>query len=140
MTQLSAEAKHHILLEYRSHSPTHSFAALARRHDIAGGRSVVQTWHSQWDGTIQSLQRKPVSGRPRVLNKAQVRRHVAAPIRNSNRAARAVRYPKLLPQVRAASHSNVSLRSLQRYGHDEAGGKKTRGKKRTADECECAET
>jgi len=131
---------HPILLEYSPHSTAHSFAALAARHDITGGRDVVRRWHNRWDGTPQSLQHKAVSGRPRVLSTQQVRRHIAAPIRNSNRAHRAVRYTKLLPQVQAATGSQLSLRTLQRYGKEEAGGRRTRGKKRTAEECECNST
>jgi hypothetical protein len=101
---------------------------------------VVRHWHDRWDGTPQSLQRRAGSGRPRVLSRVQVTRHVAAPIRNSNRAARVVRYGRLLPQVQAATGTNVSLRTLQRYGHNEAGGRQTRGKKRTVDECQCTHT
>jgi hypothetical protein len=140
MKQFSADAKHHILLEYRAHSPTHSFAALAAAHGVEGGEQTVRKWHARWNGTAQSLEHKAGSGRPRVLSKTQVKLHVAAPIRNSNRAARVVRYSKLLPQVQANSGKNLSLRTLQRYGHDEAGARQTRGKKRTAEERECTET
>lgn len=140
MQHLSAEAKHHILLEYAPSEATHTFAALAERHAIAGGKRTVQRWHQRWDGTPASLQRKPGTGRARALSAAQVRRHIAAPIRNSNRAARAVRYTKLLPQVQAATGAQLSLRTLQRYGKEEAGGRLTSGKKRTAEESECAHT
>lgn len=140
MPHLSAEAKHHILLDYSPRSAAHSFAALAERHSIAGGANVVRHWHDRWDGTPQSLERRAGSGRQRTLSAAQVRRHVSAPIRNSNRAHRPVRYTRLLPQVQAATVTQVSLRTLQRYGLEEAGGRQTRGKKRTADECQCSYT
>ena len=140
MKHLSAEAKHHILLEYSAADATRSFAALAARHHIKGGREAVRQWHLRWNGTAASLQRKQGTGRARALSAAQVRRHIAAPIRNSNRAARAVRYTKLLPQVQAATGSQLSLRTLQRYGKEEADGRSTRGKKRTADESEHTHT
>jgi hypothetical protein len=138
MKQLTADTKHHILLEYRPRSPTHSFVALAARHAVPGGAETVRKWHQRWNGTAASLVHQLVTGRPRVLSKRQVTRHVVPPIRNANRAARAVRYPKLLPQVQAATHTNLSLRTLQRYGKEEAGGIKTRGKKRTAEESKYA--
>lgn len=140
MAHLDANTKHHILLEYSPHGRDRSFAALALRHQIAGGARTVQRWHSRWDGTPQSLEEGERSGRPRVLSKREVTRHVTAPIRNSNRAARPVRYPKLLPQVQAATGKELSLRTLQRYGHEEAGGRQTRGKKRTAQEREPTQT
>lgn len=142
MAHLDANTKHHILLEYSPHGRDRSFAALALRHQIAGGARTVQRWYSRWDGTPQSLEEGERSGRPRVLSKREVTRHVTAPIRirNSNRAARPVRYPKLLPQVQAATGKELSLRTLQRYGHEEAGGRQTRGKKRTAQEREPTQT
>src|SRR6185312_12901126 len=51
MPHLSAEAKHHILLEYSPRSPTHSLSALAARHSIAGGERTVRNWLQRWDGT-----------------------------------------------------------------------------------------
>ena len=140
MQHLSSETKHHILLEYQAGVRGCGFKALAARHGVKGGLHTLQRWHQQWDGTPQSLQEKARSGRPRILSSAEVKRHVAAPIRNRNRSARPVRYTKLLPQVQAATGQDVSLRTLQRYGHDELAARQTRGKKRTAEEREYAET
>jgi hypothetical protein len=140
MPHLDANTKHHILLEYSPHARDKSFAALALRHHVAGGARTVQRWHSRWDGTPQPLEERERSGRPRVLSKTEVTRHMTAPIRNSNRAARPVRYPKLLQQVQAATDKQLSLRTLQRYGHEEAGGRQTRGKKRTAQESKSTQT
>jgi hypothetical protein len=139
MKQPTPEQKHSILTHYTQRRKGETLTQILALHDVVASRRSVEKWRQRWNGTISSLQHRAASGRPRVLSKAQVLRHVAAPIRNANRAARAVRYPKLLPQVRAESHSNVSLRTLQRYGRDEGGGRKTRGKKRTADECEYTE-
>jgi transposase len=140
MPHITAEAKHHILLEYQPRSTTHSFAALARKHNIAGGESTVRRWHQRWNGSAASLQEKKRSGRPRLLSRAQVSRYVRAPILAANRAHRAIHYSTLLPSVQAKSHTQVSLRSLQRYGQQELGVKQKHSKKRTADESECTDT
>lgn len=135
MSHLDSLTKHHILLEYSPHDETRSFAALSLRHHIKGGKGTIQRWYSRWDHTPQSLQEKVRCGRPRLLSSTQVAQHVAAPIRNSNCAGRVIRYSKMLRQVQAATDKNISLRTLQRYGKEEAGAKQTRGKKRTATEC-----
>jgi hypothetical protein len=140
MSQFTAHEKHIILSEYRPRSPTHSFAALAARHGIVGGKRTVQRWHQRWKKNPVSLEHRKGAGRPRVLSKLQVTRHVVPPIRNANRAARAIRYPQLLPRVQAATGTDVSLSTLKRYAKEEKGAKMTRGKKRTADECKYAYT
>lgn len=140
MPHLSAEAKHHILLEYTAHSATHGFPALAARHAIAGGARAVQRWHERWDGTPASLEEQPRTGRPRALSRAQVSRHVRAPILAANRAHRAIHYTELLPRVQAASGKQLSIQTLRRYGKEELGGRDKPSKKRTAEESECNST
>lgn len=140
MPHVSAETKHSILLEYSPRSPTHSFAALAARHGVCGGKSTVARWHQQWDGTARSLQRKAGSGKQRLLSRAQVSRHIRAPILAANRAHRAISYTQLLPSVRAKTGVELSLRTLRRYGKVEQGAKHKHTKKRTAAESECTAT
>jgi len=137
MPHLNTEAKHHILLEYAPHDAARSFAALAARHAIAGGSGTVARWHQRWDGTPASLEEQPRAGRPRVLSRAQVSRHVRTPILAANRAHRAIHYTDVLPRVRAATGRQISLRSVQRYGKEELGARQRRGQKRTADESQC---
>lgn len=134
MPHLSAETKHHILLEYSPGDSTHSFAALAHRHAVKGGARLLRFWHSRWNGTPASLERRPGTGSARLLSRAQVARHIATPIRHANRAHRAIHYPDLLPRVRAATGTEVSLRTLRRYGKQDIGVKQKRGIKRTAEE------
>lgn len=138
MPRLSAETKHHILLEYQEHCRERSFAALAARHGIKGGRKVVARWYRRWDGTARSLQELPRSGRPPLFSTAQVRALVQRPISAANRAHRAVHYTDLMPRVRAATDNGVSLRTVQRYGKEVCGAKQKHTKKRTADESTCA--
>jgi hypothetical protein len=136
MSHLSAEAKHHILLEYAPRSATQSFAALAARHTISGGARTVQRWHERWDGTPVSLQRKEGTGKAPLLNRAEVSRHVRAPILAANRAHRTISYPQLLPEVRRKTGKQIALRTLRDYGKQQLGASQRRTKKRTADESE----
>jgi hypothetical protein len=138
MPHLSAEAKHHILLEYAACDTTRSFGALARRHAVKGGAQVIRAWHRCWDGTPASLERKQGTGRARTLSTAVVQRHIRTPILRANRAHRAIHYSSLAAQLRAATGSSVSDRSVRRYGKEEVGARQTRGKKRTAEEREYA--
>lgn len=140
MKQFPPEQKHSILLEYTFQSRTHSFAALAARHGVAGGEQTVRRWHKQWDGTPQSLEHKKGAGRPRVLSRREVQQHVRTPILRANRAHRAVHYSKLLPSVLQKTGKELSARTLRRYGKEELGAKLRKGKKRTADESECTRT
>lgn len=137
MPLFTPELKQHILQQHASEPRECSFAELARRYAVKGGRKVVRDWWLAWDGTAASLQRKQGTGRARLLSRAQLSRHVRAPILAANRAHRAISYTELLPCVRAATGSQLSLRSLQRYGKEELGVKQKRCKKRTADESEC---
>jgi len=140
MKQFSPGAKHAILLEYIPHSPTHSFAALAARHGVAGGEEVVRRWHGRWDGTAASLQRKEGGGRPRALSSREVQQYVRAPILAANRKHKAVHYTTLLSPLQQKTGKEISLRTVQRYGKDELGARQRRGKKRTAEERQCIHT
>ena len=136
MPHLSAEAKHHILLEYAPRDTSRSFAALAHRHAIKGGADVVRHWHDRWDGTPASLKRKVGTGKAPLLSRAEVSRHVRAPILAANRAHRAISYPDLLPQVRRKTGKPIALRTLQQYGQEKLAARSKHTKKRTADESE----
>ena len=133
---LTAEAKHHILLEYQRGVRGRGFRALSTRHGVKGGVHTLQRWLQQWDGTAASLKERERTGRPRALSSTEVTRHVAPPIRNANRSYRVVRYTRLLPRVQAATGTSLSLRSLKRYAQQELRARQTRGKERTEDECQ----
>ena len=135
MKQLTADHKHRILMEYAPYSHTNSFEALAVRTGGGVTKQLIQQWYRRWDGTSASLQHKAGAGRPRVLSRAQVARHIQPRIRSANRKHQAIHYPDILPAVRAATHSSVSLRSIRRYGKEQLGAKKKRTKKRTTREC-----
>jgi len=84
---------------------------------------------------VQSLQRKPVPGRPRALSATLVARHVLPRVRAANRRGEALHYPALLASVQRATGKQLSSRTLRRYGQQK-GVKQKRSKKRTKDERE----
>ena len=136
MPHLSAEVKHHILLEYAPRDTTRSFAALARRLAVKGGAGVVRHWHDRWDGTPASLKRKEGTGKAPLLSRAEVSRHLRAPILAANRAHRAISYPDLLPEVQRKTGKPIALQTLQQYGKEKLEARSKHTKKRTADESE----
>jgi hypothetical protein len=140
MTHLTPQHKHSILLEYHPRTRHHSFAALARRHDIKGGKQVLIKWHAAWNGTVASLEERRHSGRPRILSAREVTKYVAPPIRAKNRKAQAVHYTDIQPVVEKRTGKRVSLRTIQHYGKEELDGRCARGKKRTAEESESTHT
>lgn len=127
----SPDFKHFILTQYRPHSPTQSFEALARTAGGGLSATTIARWYSRWDGTPSSLERAPVKGRPRVLTRTQLAQQIARRVKAANRNHTAVHYTSLLPLVRAATDTTVSLRTIQRYGKEEAGIRDKRTKKRT---------
>jgi transposase len=134
MPAFPPQLKHHILQQYQRNVRSRSFAALARLYGVRGGKQTVQKWYSQWDGTPRSLESKPRSGRPRLLSAEEVNRHIRAPILSANRSHRAVHYPDIHVGVQRKTSKKVSLRTIRRYGKQEAGIKQKHSKKRTASE------
>lgn len=142
MKHLSPHHKHSILLEYRPYSRDHSFAALAARHGVTGGKRVVKRWHSHWNGTVASLDEQPHPGRPRILSTQEVQRYIAPRIRAKNRSAQRVHYTDIQQAVEETTGKSMSPRSLRRYGEEDLGARRAQaqGKKRTADESEYTQT
>jgi hypothetical protein len=85
MRHFSADCKHNILSEYARYSRTHGFEALALRHLVPGGAQVIAQWYQRWNGTVDSLKENPGRGRPRLLTRAEVSRHVRPRILAANR-------------------------------------------------------
>jgi hypothetical protein len=134
MTLFTPKLKHHILKQYEPHSRENSFAALALRYNITGGKRLVKYWFDQWDGSAASLERKQVNGRPRLLSRVQVNNLIRTPIKNKNRSHKAVHYTQLLPSVRLKSGTQIALRTLQNYGMRDAGGMGKHTQKTTEEE------
>jgi hypothetical protein len=133
MPQYSTNFKQHVLEHYKAGVRGSGFGALAARFDIPGGECTIRGWHSRWDGSPASLQRKPGSGRKPILSKEEVQQHIVAPIRSANRACKAVHYAPIRAELIQATGKQPSLRTIRHYGQVEA-VKQRRSKKRTADE------
>jgi len=136
MSHLTPNFKHDILKQYLPHSRDNSFATLARRYNIKGGKGTIQRWYARWNGSPGSLEQRAGAGRPRLLSAAQIRDTIALPIRNRNRAHRAIHYTELLPTVRERTGTTVSLPTIQRYGKEIVRARDRSTRSRTAAEGE----
>lgn len=136
MSHLTPDFKHDILKQYLPHSRDNSFAALARHYNIKGGKGTIQRWYARWNGSPGSLEQRAGAGRPRLLSAAQIRDTIALPIRNRNRAHRAIHYTELLPTVRERTGTTVSLPTIQRYGKEIVRARDRSTRSRTAAEGE----
>ena len=135
MKQLTPEVKHSILSHYTSPNNRDTLSSILSLHDIRASRQSVNNWKNQWDGTIESLKHKSVSGRPHILDQRELTRYVETPIREANQSSVPIRYTSIANSIRQKLNKNISDRTIQRYGKEELGGKMGRGKKRSADEC-----
>jgi hypothetical protein len=131
----SAEVKQEILSHYHKGQRGSGFAALARRFQVAGGGGTISRCFDQWDGTIASLQQPQGVGRPPILQPADIQQHIGTVVQSHNRHHQSIHYPDLLQPVRAATHTSLSLRTLQRYGKQTLHIKNKFTKKRTLREC-----
>jgi transposase len=129
------ELKHFILTQYQSKRHGSGFDALAQRYGIAGGGRTIKDWYDRWDGTPDSLKRKPGAGRPRLLSEEEVRQHITTPIRKKNRQSHPVHYRDVLQPLRQNTGKRVSLRTVQRYGKENVGINSKRTIKKTKWEC-----
>jgi transposase len=137
MGRPTPEQQHSILTHLAARRGVERPEEVAALHGVTVSRSTIWRWQQKWNGTPRSLQTKPRSGRPRVLSRAQVSRHVRAPILAANRAQRAVHYTTLLASVREKTRTKVSLQTLRRYGKETLGVKQKHTTKRTAAESTC---
>jgi hypothetical protein len=140
MPQLTAQRKHDILIHCQSRHAGESEVNIAATHGALVSARTIYNWRRRWNGTPQSLEHKPVSGRPRVLTPAEVSRHVRAPILAANRAHTAVSYTKILPTVRCKTRKQLSLRTLQRTGKEQLNIRSKAAVRRTHDEGQCSTT
>jgi hypothetical protein len=136
----SDEFKQEVLSHYHKRQHGSGFDALATRFQIAGGGRTINRWYNQWDGTIAPLQQHQRAGRPSILQPADIKQHIGTTVRFYNRNHQSIHYPDLLGPVRAATHTSLSLRTLQRYGKQTLHIKNKSTKKRTQQECKSVET
>jgi len=135
MVSYPSHLKHTILKEYVVGDRAHSFAALAHKYNIKGGKKLIQTWYAQWDGTASSLERRKGSGRRALLTQKQINKLIVKPIRRANQSHVAIEYPELKEAIVQEIGHPISARSIRRYGHDSGGVRASITTPRTEQEC-----
>lgn len=134
MKQITPEVKHSILSHYTSPNNTQTLALILSLHQVNASRQAVESWRKTWDGSVESLKHRGGAGRPRILTKREVTRYIKRPIRDANRSSKCIRYSRVAQSVREKTGKGVSDRTIRRIGKEQLGGRKTRGRKRTAEE------
>jgi transposase len=105
--------KQHILTLYQPHCRGNGFTSLAKRFGIKGGEPTIKYWYDRWDGTPESLEPKPRSGRPNIFNSEEIKQYIGTPIKRKNRRSEAVHYTELIDTLREKTGKRVSLRTVQ---------------------------
>ena len=134
MPDFLSSLKHHILRQYQPRSKNLNFRSLADEYDIPGGESTIRKWYRKWDGTATSLDRKPGSGCPRLLNREQVKEFIQQPIKKKRRSHEAIHYTDLMPSIQENLEIPITLRTVRRYGRRDLGVRMKATTKRTAHE------
>ena len=128
--------KERVVDYYTDHYPKYSFRQVATLFKIEGGHKTVSRWYNQ----RHSLETKSRSGRPPKLTMKQMNQYITKTIREKNQSALSVHYTDLMSDIKNQIDGNVSLRIIQRYGHDRLGIKMKKTSKRTEQECKFIHT
>lgn len=134
MKHFTPEQKQIILEEYAYDPSRPSFSILASRHSVTGGRRTLQNWYQRWDGSVESLRHQKGAGRPRILDKRQVKQYIETPIRKANRSSCPIHYTNLHSSFVAKTHQSISLTTFQLYGQRDVNIKEQRTIPRTEHE------
>lgn len=129
------ELKQFILTKYQRNCRGHGFDSLAQQYGIAGGGRTIKDWYDRWDGTVESLKRKPGAGRPRLLSEEEVTQHITTPVRKKNRRSHPVHYTDILRPLQENTGKKVSIQTVRRYGKENAEIKQKRTITKTKWEC-----
>ena len=108
--------------------------ALARQHEIKGGRKEISRWLEKWDGTVNSLMEEGGRGRHPILSEAEMEKYILKPIEKENDEHTAIHYPSITRTITTKTGKNISLRTVQRLGKEQLSVKNKHTKKRTANE------
>ena len=88
----------------------------------------------RWNGTPESLEAKPRTGRPTILSSEEIRQYIGTPIKRKNRNFEPIHYTELFDTIHEKTGKNVSRRTIQRYGKEREGIREKRTIKRTIQE------
>lgn len=116
-----AKRKHRILLQYDPDIPGHSFADLAVKYHVKSGGRTVKNWYDQWDGTPQSLERKPGSGRKSMLTNAQKKKYIRDFVAARHRAGEHVSWADVQKNVYVHTKQRLSVHAVGEIGRTEFG-------------------
>lgn len=132
MVHFSPDLKHSILCEYKPGDQDRTFAALARRHPPVSERTIA-SWYHKWDGTPESLQEAPRTGRPPTIDPTQRDRIIHQTIDRANRHHEAIHYPEVQDAIVQATHV-VPASSTVRHWGEQLDARQKRTVSRTSDE------
>jgi hypothetical protein len=121
MNRYPTSFKHNILTQYQANSRGNGFKALAKKYGITGGGATIKYWYDHWDGSVESLESKPSTGRPTILNSREIHQYIGTPIKRKNRNADPVHYTELIDTIQEKTGKEVSLRTVRRYGREREG-------------------
>ncbi|CAF0977387.1 unnamed protein product [Rotaria sordida] len=113
--------KQKVLEEYRPGIYGSGFKSLAKHFKIKGGHHLIMCWYRQWDGTVQSLNAKPRTGRPRTLTNEEVERYVLNFVETMNNQHKPVDYKMVQNHVEVSLNRKVAIATIKRYGRTECG-------------------
>ncbi|CAF4340181.1 unnamed protein product [Rotaria sp. Silwood2] len=102
---------------YLRNQPNLSFRSVANHFRIPGDHATVKRWYDRYNGNLSSLQHHHRSERAPILNKKQINKFITMVIRSHNRLSSSINYTKLVKSVREKTNTNLSLRTIQRYGN-----------------------
>ncbi len=123
--------KQEVVNYYITHQPHISFQAVATLFHIKGGHRTVSRWYKRRN----SLETKPRSGRPTILNQDEINTHIGTKMLRKNRQPTAVHYTDIIDDVKKNTRKEISLPTIRRYGYDRLGIRKKKTSKRTSQEC-----
>jgi hypothetical protein len=127
----STTYKQEVVNYYITHQPHISFRAVATLFHIKGGHRTVSRWYKRRN----SLETKPRSGRPAILNQDEINTHIGTKMLRKNRRSTGVHYTDIIDDVKKNTRKNPALRTIQNYGKKKLGIRKKKTSKRTSQEC-----
>lgn len=134
MTIYSSHFKQQLLLKHRSNSHRFSFRFLAGFYGGGLAHTTIERWYNRWNGTEESLERREGSGVHRLLSREEAKDTIDTIVRASNRNHDPINYSSIHREVEEKTGSSLSLSTLRRYGHEDAGIRYKRTKIRTEQE------
>lgn len=116
----TVDFKLRVISEYQPGVRGHGFAAVAERFGVEH-KSVVRKWVSQYNGTKESLTKQTRPNNKRKMTLEESEEHINKFVAKKNKAGEAVDYGMVKKEVKEQLDKDVSLRTLQRYGHEDHG-------------------